>query len=239
MTHRLKTLYQLKEASIDDWDKVVLEADRHRIYERVPPGYPSLDALLEAEIGANVAQSREHVLGKQGGDRRSPESRQQQKNQGCNTTLKRGTAEHWIARLKRDQRLDLLARIEAGELSPHAAALEAGYRKVRSQLEKLTQAWDAASVDDRKAFLPKVVTWLEQSAPMVSAALPASTVESRPGPAIRSGIMIGPAPQPRELTVEEKYAYALILQPHLSSLSGHLALVMRAPGPRLMSPPPE
>ena len=204
MTHRLKTLYQLKEASIDDWDKVVLEADSHRIYERVPPGYPSLDALLEAEIGANVAQSREHVLSRRGRPKKA-----EQEDKPCNTSIRYGTAEHWIARLKRDQRLDLLARIEAGELSPHAAALEAGYRKVPSQLEKLTQAWDAASVDDRKALLPKVVAWLEQSAPMVSAALPASTVESRADRWARSGIMIGPGPQPRELTVEEKYAYAL------------------------------
>jgi hypothetical protein len=35
-----------------------------------------------------------------------------------------------LARLHRD-RPDLAARVEAGELSPHAAALEAGFRKLR------------------------------------------------------------------------------------------------------------
>jgi hypothetical protein len=40
------------------------------------------------------------VLGKHGGDRRSKEF----KDQGCNTTLKRGTAAHWLARLARPAR---------------------------------------------------------------------------------------------------------------------------------------
>ncbi len=205
MTHRLKTLYQLKEASIDDWDKVVLEADSHRIYERVPPGYPSLDALLEAEIGANVAQSREHVL-----SRRGRPTKAEQEDKPCNTSIRYGTAEHWIARLKGDQRLDLLARIEAGELSPHAAALEAGYRKVPSQLDKLNQAWDGATGEDRKAFLPKVVAWLESFAPPdppLEHPAPAVT-NAAPSPVV-PWITIGPGRQPRELTVEEKYAYAL------------------------------
>ncbi len=204
MTYRLKMLYQLKEASIDDWDKVVSEAEQNRIYERVPPGYPSLDALLEVEIGANVAQSREHVL-----SRRGRPTKAEQADKPCNTSIRYGTAEHWIARLKRDQQLDLLARIEAGELSPHAAALEAGYRKVPTALDMLRKDWTKASADERATFLHEVVTLLEQSAPMVSAALPASTVESRADRWARSGIMIGPGPQRRERTVEEKHADAL------------------------------
>jgi hypothetical protein len=45
------------------------------------------------------------VLGQHGGDRRS----QAKADQGCNATLKRGTAEHWRRRLRRD-RPDLAAR---------------------------------------------------------------------------------------------------------------------------------
>jgi hypothetical protein len=206
MTHRLKTLYQLKQLSIGDWDKVVAEADHHRIYERVPPGYPSLDALLRVEIGVGKDEATQ-VLARRG---RPTKQEQEERDKGCITTIKRGTAEHWIARLKRDQRLDLLARIEAGELSPHAAALEAGYRKVPSQLDKLDQVWDAASDDERKAFVPKFVAWLESlSPPDPPLEHPAPAVTNAVPSPVVPGIMIGPGPQPREQTVEEKYAYAL------------------------------
>ena len=92
MTYRLKMLYQLKEASIDDWDKVVSEAEQNRIYERVPPGYPSLDALLEVEIGANAAQSREHVLARRG---RPTKQEQEERNKGCITTIKPRARGDW------------------------------------------------------------------------------------------------------------------------------------------------
>ena len=39
---------------------------------------------------------------------------------------------------------------------PEHAAIEAGYRKVPSQLDKLNKAWDAASPDDRAAFLARI-----------------------------------------------------------------------------------
>jgi hypothetical protein len=43
--------------------------------------------------------------------------------------LKRGTAAHWLARLDRDQRDELAAKVRAGEMSANAAAIEAGFRK--------------------------------------------------------------------------------------------------------------
>lgn len=51
------------------------------------------------------------VLGRHGGDRRSEEARG---NQGCNATLKRGTADYWEARLSRDRLAEARAVYCAG-----------------------------------------------------------------------------------------------------------------------------
>lgn len=69
---------------------------------------------------------QEIALRSHGGDRKSAVARQ---DQGSNSTLtERGTtAAYTIARLQRD-RPDLAARVAAGELSAHAAAIEAGFR---------------------------------------------------------------------------------------------------------------
>jgi hypothetical protein len=48
--------------------------------------------------------------------------------QGCNATLKRGTAAHWLARLDRDGFTELAAKVRAGEMSAHAAAVAVGWR---------------------------------------------------------------------------------------------------------------
>jgi hypothetical protein len=66
-------------------------------------------------------------LGRHGGDRRSEEAR----DQGGNTTLKpeeKNTVKHTLARLRRD-RPDLAGRVEDGEISANAAAIEAGFRR--------------------------------------------------------------------------------------------------------------
>jgi hypothetical protein len=64
-----------------------------------------------------------------------------------------GNPEYIIARLKRDERVDLLDRIESGDLSPNAAAIEAGYRKRPTPLDTLQRAWRKASDDERQSFL--------------------------------------------------------------------------------------
>jgi len=55
-TEYLKTMYALKEASVESWERAVAEADEHRIYDHIPPENPygTLDALLVAEIGEDV-----------------------------------------------------------------------------------------------------------------------------------------------------------------------------------------
>jgi hypothetical protein len=74
------------------------------------------------------------VLGQRGGDRRSVAF----KDQSDNVTLKeRGNARAYVlARLDRD-RPDLAERVRADELSANAAAIEAGWRKQPTPLERI------------------------------------------------------------------------------------------------------
>lgn len=76
--------------------------------------HPEVLALVNAEV---------LPLKPNGGDRKSADY------QGDNITLNRGTNPTYaLKRLKRD-RPDLFARVVAGDLSPHAAAVEAGFRR--------------------------------------------------------------------------------------------------------------
>ena len=68
------------------------------------------------------------ALGKRGRPKKGEEK-------GCNATLKRGTAAHWLARLDRDGFAELAAKVRAGDLSANAAAIEAGFRKQPTPLE--------------------------------------------------------------------------------------------------------
>ena len=53
-------------------------------------------------------------------------------------------ASYILARLERDKKTDLLERVNAGELSAHAAAIEAGWRKRMIQLEPTVEGFAAA-----------------------------------------------------------------------------------------------
>lgn len=57
-----------------------------------------------------------------------------------------------LARLKRE-RPDLFARIIAKDLSANAAAIEAGWRKAPSALERLRKAWAKATPEEQRVFL--------------------------------------------------------------------------------------
>jgi hypothetical protein len=99
------------------------ELEEHQAWTKIPPDAPygSEDKMLKAEIGLTreegTAQLRVH-----GGDRRSPEF------QSYNVTLKNGNSPVYLrARLARDKKTDLLARVDAGELSVRQAAIIAKY----------------------------------------------------------------------------------------------------------------
>jgi hypothetical protein len=49
-------------------------------------------------------------------------------NQACNTSLKYGTADYWLARLERDDHAELAAKVRARVMSANAAAVIMGWR---------------------------------------------------------------------------------------------------------------
>jgi hypothetical protein len=74
-------------------------------------------------------------------------------------TLKRpdGNAiEYALRRLRADERplaKELHTKVLAGELSPHRAAVLAGYRKELTPLEQIQKLWTKLNRDERKAYL--------------------------------------------------------------------------------------
>jgi hypothetical protein len=60
-----------------------------------------------------------------------------------------------VSRLKRESP-ELFEKVVAGELSANAAAIKAGWRKVKSPLEHLNQWWSKASEEERAAFMAEV-----------------------------------------------------------------------------------
>lgn len=71
-----------------------------------------------------------------------------------------GNSRDTALRRLRDQRPDLHARVLAGELSAHAAMIEAGFRKRPQAVNELRKWWKKATDDERGEFLD----WLQANA---------------------------------------------------------------------------
>jgi len=68
----------------------------------------------------------------------------------------RGTSRAYaVSRLKR-QRPDLFDEVKEGKMSANAAAVLAGFRKVRTPLQLLRSAWGKANANERKTFLAEI-----------------------------------------------------------------------------------
>jgi len=107
-----------------------------------------VEALLKDEPEV-LALWRKATTGHQG---RPPK----QKNDNIIVKPKQGTSRAYtLDRLKRE-RPDLFDRVCAGELSPNAAAIEAGWRKPATPLSLLRKAWAKATADERAAFLAEI-----------------------------------------------------------------------------------
>lgn len=63
-----------------------------------------------------------------------------------------------IRKLEKDAP-ELLEKVEAGELSAHAAMCEAGFRKRPTPLDNLQKAWKKASEEEKSVFL----AWIEET----------------------------------------------------------------------------
>lgn len=96
-----------------------------------------------------LADFREAVKGEHGGDRKSPDA-----IKCSNPTVDRGKA-YTLARLKRETP-ELFDAVVRGELSANAAAVKAGWRKVKSPLDRLFAEWKKASEHERDAFLKSI-----------------------------------------------------------------------------------
>jgi hypothetical protein len=88
-------------------------------------------------------------LAKHGGDRRSEQARE---NQGSNPTLKKRGRDYDLARLQRD-RPELFQCVLAGELSANAAAIEAGFRKQLTPVERILRLVAKLSAEERAELL--------------------------------------------------------------------------------------
>jgi len=129
-----------------------------------------------AEIEALCQAARDNPIAEQGGAREGagrPAADAEPDNQGDNVPLnnkpvnqvdninlnnepKGGTGKTYtLRRLARD-RPDLLAKVEAGELSAHAAAIEAGFRKKPTPLEAARKAFEKLTPDQRARFLAEI-----------------------------------------------------------------------------------
>lgn len=64
-----------------------------------------------------------------------------------------GTSRDAALRRLRKDRPDLHAKVLAGDLSAHAAAIDAGFRKKPTPLDQLKAAWKRASASERKQFV--------------------------------------------------------------------------------------
>ena len=59
----LKGVYGRREVSLRDWAAALAVAERHEIFNRIPPEKPygSMDAMLKAEIGVTLEESVQNV----------------------------------------------------------------------------------------------------------------------------------------------------------------------------------
>lgn len=133
LTDKIKRLYETKELTIQQWEQALEDAERYRIYERVPEEHPygDLNALLKAEIGRTDEEVRRQILthqeaGKMGG--RGNKALDNVKSFSGNN------AEYLESRLERDDP-DRYKQLKSGKYkSVRAAALDAGIVRPRMSI---------------------------------------------------------------------------------------------------------
>lgn len=167
MNFRLRSVWENRQHFLETWESEWAEVEEGRMWAIWPPDKPygSPKALLKGVLGVTPEDVKSR-LAKNGGDRKSDEFKAQRatlskhggaRNQPCDARLKYGTDWYWLARLERDAPTDpqaaaLLERVQAGEIRPHRAAVEMGWRRQPSALERLLAAWERASDEDRHAL---------------------------------------------------------------------------------------
>jgi len=138
------------EHSTEEWLKIVAELEGQCVWEKYPARKPygTREAYFLGELGRpepELTRAKvEQQLMKHGGDRRSEET-----NQARNTRLKplgeSQTVARIRARLKRDGREDLLAKIERGETTANAVAIDLKWRSKRIWFKPTVDGFAAAA----------------------------------------------------------------------------------------------
>ncbi len=109
-----------------------------------------VEALLRDDIEV-LAMWREEMTGEHGGDRRSEKAETKSDNITLETD-RRGTSRSYTVSRLQKQRPDLFADVKAGKLSANAAAIKAGFRKVKPPLELAIRAFRKLNDRDRQEF---------------------------------------------------------------------------------------
>jgi hypothetical protein len=74
-------------------------------------------------------------------------------DQPVETTAPTGNSRDQAIRRLRKSRPDLHKKVVDGEMSAHAAALDAGFRKRPKPIDTLKKTWDKATVEEKEEFL--------------------------------------------------------------------------------------
>jgi hypothetical protein len=162
----LFSTFKNAKASSDLWLQVQQEAAAEQIWE--PLGLPSLDDLVVKLTGCTteevtrrkVQEARDKPLpsSNQAEAPRNPAGRKGKESDRDSTRLVDRSSDYLLRRLARDCP-ELLDRIESGELSVNAAAIQAGIRKKLSHAEQCVRAFDKAP--DKLSIAASILERLE------------------------------------------------------------------------------
>jgi hypothetical protein len=108
--------------------------------------------VMKADDPEAIVLFREACIGKVGGNGSNQHVRANSDNVTISSN-ERGNGKAYTLRRLKSERPDLFELVVKGELTTNAAAIAAGWRKKRTQLENLQNAWEKASEEDRLAFL--------------------------------------------------------------------------------------
>lgn len=150
--------YGRVDSTLKEWEETERLAEEEEVWK--PLGLKSLDDLILQITGKSRTAVRKE-LGKRG--RPSVLKQRGQSSPGpqkaCDTRIKWGTVEHWLARLDRDAKDDpefaeLKRRYDAGEFaSVRQMGIAAGYVKEQTELQKMKLAWKKADKQQRSEFM--------------------------------------------------------------------------------------
>ena len=125
------------------------------ITERPIKGWGQDPAKIESVIKDNpeaLAMFREAMVEKHGGVRKSEQVNIKNDNVILALPEQGNSKAYTVSRLK-NNRPDLFEKVVSGELSANAAAIQAGFRKVKTPVEQLNYWWNKCSDKEREEFL--------------------------------------------------------------------------------------